>query len=487
MKKYIYLIILLISFTSCKKFLDVRPESEIDKDQLFSTEGGFKEALNGVYNHCAGPFLYGGYLTFSNLDIMAQNYDFTDVGSQRIANFQYTDEGFTSNNQTIWEYGYRGIANCNNILLAMDAKKALFQGQNYNLIKGEALALRAYLHFDLLRMFAPSYTNKPGAKGIPYVTTVTNTDTRFSTVSEVIEKALADLNEAKTLLSTADPILSSAYIVGYPSNDKATETKNADLFLQNRRHRMNYFSVCAELARVYIYKADYVNSLANAKIVIDSQKFPFTDVNDLAVQDVAKKDRIFYNELLTAWYIPQRKDMLATLFSPVAPQYSGTVDHINEIYEVRQTGGLDWRLKYLFLKVTAQSGGERSVLQKYVVNTTPVANLHPLVAPALRLSEMYYIAAEASYGSNPGAAISYFNTIRMKRGIENNLTATPDRDSFLNLLMAEARKEFYGESQMFFMYKRLNRAVVVSETLKIQPSDNIFVFPIPAIEQETNH
>ena len=38
----------------------------------------------------------------------------------------------------------------------------VFAGNNYNTTKGEALALQAFLHFDLLRMFAPS----PAAAGL---------------------------------------------------------------------------------------------------------------------------------------------------------------------------------------------------------------------------------------------------------------------------------------------------------------------------------
>ena len=65
---------------------------------------------------------------------------------------------------------YNKIANCNVILDNIDVDKTIFTGNNYNRIKAEALALRAFMHFDLLRMFAPAYneTNK-NSTGIPYV------------------------------------------------------------------------------------------------------------------------------------------------------------------------------------------------------------------------------------------------------------------------------------------------------------------------------
>ncbi|WP_158800070.1 RagB/SusD family nutrient uptake outer membrane protein [Pedobacter sp. L105] len=485
MKKFIYIIALLTVFTSCKKFLDVKPESQIDKDQLFSTEEGFKEALNGVYTFCASQNLYGGNLTFSTLDIMAQNYDFsTNAILQKVASFDYTDPGTIAKKDTVWANAYRGIANCNNILGTIDSKKALFTANNYQIIKAEALTIRAYLHFDILRMFAPSYKSNPSAKAIPYVTTVINKTIPFSTVTQTLDLIIADLNNAKILLKETDPIVSSSYIVGYPDDPLNTEVTNPDLFLQNRRHRMNYYSVCGELARVYLYKNDLTNSLSNAQEVINSTKFPWTAEADFFQKDNTKIDRICYKELISAWYIPQSKIELEGLFTNANPDYSATTSQIEDIYEKAQSGADDWRFKQWFLKTTSITGGpERSMLQKYVNNTTPVVNLYPLVAPAIRLTEMYYIAAEASFESNPEMAMNYYNTVRLHRGIGATVTGLTDKQQLIELLLIEARKEFYGESQILFMYKRLNHAVKVSSTQVIPASDNIFVFPLPIDEQ----
>ena len=54
-----------------------------------------------------------------------------------------------------------------NLLENMEGRQELFSGHNYELIRGETLGLRAYLHFDLLRMFAPSFTVGANAAAIP--------------------------------------------------------------------------------------------------------------------------------------------------------------------------------------------------------------------------------------------------------------------------------------------------------------------------------
>jgi len=482
MKKYLFIILALIACTSCKKFLDIQPESEVSKEELFTSEEGFKEALNGAYVGFANANLYGGNLTFSNLDIMAQNYQFNDANYQKIAAFDYTLPSFVGKISTIWTNAYKAIGNVNQILEVIDQRKGLFKDNNYEIIKGEALALRAYMHFDLLRMFGTSYKNNPTFKAIPYVTTVSTKTTTYSTVAEVLDKVIADLQQAKTLLKTSDPIIPSGYVVGYPQGEKTTELKSASLFLQNRRHRMNYYAAAAELARVYLYKGDNTNALLNASEVIGSSKFPWTVKEDFFNADVAKRDRIFYNEIVFGWFVPKSQDQLNGLFSRDNPDYSPTADQINAIYNLGTVGADDWRYKQWFRLIKSSGNADRFYLQKYIVNSSPIANLHPLMAPALRLSEVYLIAAEASFDINPTAALDYFNTLRTHRGIGTSLAAGISKTDFINELEGEYRKEFYGESQNFFMHKRLNLNIITTSGFIYPPSDKLFVFPLPVDE-----
>ncbi|RXF72207.1 RagB/SusD family nutrient uptake outer membrane protein [Arcticibacter tournemirensis] len=491
MKHYIYIMIIGLAFSSCKKFLDVQPESDVTKEDLFKTEEGFKEALNGVYNLNAEKSLYGENLTFGNLDIMAQNYDFTDANARKVQSFQYADQFLISKNDEIWASAYKAIGNINSILEAVEKNRAVLYDKNYELIKGEALTLRAYLHFDLLRMFAPSFVSKPDAVAIPYVTIVSIKSTPFSTTTEVLNKIIADLTEAKQLLKVADPILSAAYIVGYPDktypNDfpeamKSTETSSNSLFLQNRRHRMNYYTVCGELARVYLYKGDMVNSLANAKEVIDSGKFPWTKRQDFFSSNSQQLDKVFYPEIITGWYVPQSQELLNSLFSNDNARNAPTITQKELIYEKGSVGADDWRFRQWFRDVPVNNSPGRSLVQKYTWNGTPQRNMHPTVAPAMRLSEMYYIAAEATFDTDPIKATAYVDSVRFHRGIGVALPKTIAKPDFIKKLVEEARKEFYGESQIFYMYKRLNRDVINTNGMVYPASDRIFVFPLPLDE-----
>ncbi|MBQ6309082.1 MAG: hypothetical protein IJK82_04675 [Prevotella sp.] len=71
MNKYInyivYVLMLAFSLSSCNDWLDVNPESQVEGNELFESESGFKEALAGVYSGMvneatyAKETLYGAY------------------------------------------------------------------------------------------------------------------------------------------------------------------------------------------------------------------------------------------------------------------------------------------------------------------------------------------------------------------------------------------------------------------------------------------
>ncbi|SFW84469.1 RagB/SusD family nutrient uptake outer membrane protein [Chitinophaga sancti] len=473
MRLIITTLILALTFTSCKKWLDIQPESEISDEVLYSTQEGFQEALIGVYTKCSQEGLYGRELTVGTPEVLAQNYTLSDNDKYyylKTSKYIYTDADFISRKDNIWQGLYNAIANCNLLLSNVDKKRKLFTGNNYALIKGEALALRAYLHFDLLRLFAPVTTT---ATGIPYVTKYSKDITPMSTVGAVLDSAIADLSKAKELLSI-DPIIRKSYIVGYPTEKDSTlntEESDPSLFLQNRRHRLNYYAVCGTLARVYLYKNDKANALSNALEVINSNKFPWTNNSDFLAVDDDKKDRILYKELLFGWYVPAMANKYKNEFFLTST--SGI--HLSEnagqsIYETGGAGADDLRYKEWFVSSSGSTSNTLNIT-KYLHNTDNTAadaNLHYMMAPAIRLSEMYYIAAECSNNA------AYLNTVRTHRGI-----GSPASGDLITALLKEGRKEWYGEGQIFYMYKRLNHDIANQNGGSIPASDKIFVLPLP--------
>src|SRR5687768_13925688 len=220
MKKYLLTAIAICALSSCSDYLDVRPASQIDRDLLFETEEGFLEALNGIYSRGASSDIYGNELTFGFLDVMAQNYSVVDItGSafpyQQTAIFNFNDKDFIARRDAVWSGLYNAIGNCNLLLENLALQRVMLSEPTQNLIKGEALGLRAFFHLDVIRMFAPSYQSGPNTPAVPYVSKFTRLVSPQLTTAAALDSVIRDLTEARALLKEADPIVAATYKVGY--------------------------------------------------------------------------------------------------------------------------------------------------------------------------------------------------------------------------------------------------------------------------------
>lgn len=484
MKRLFIYIFISCLLASCNNWLDIQPDASVDKKELFNTEDGFYEALNGVYTRCVQKDLYGGELAVGIPEALAQNYSnsvYDYTGYLKTSIFDFTDHNFRSRRDGVWSAGYNAITNCNLILENIEQKKEIFATGRYEMVKGEALALRAYIHFDLLRLFASSWLTGAAEKAIPYVDTYSNKVTPLSTVENVIGKVLADLNAAKTLLAQHDPITGSSYRVGFPGEEEATEEESNELFMQNRRHRLNYYAVCGALARVYLYKKDYSNAFINAGEVMNAKKFSWVDQETFLEANPAKKDRIMYNELVFGWYIAKQETELRKKFNSVSVGFYMNYNYTRSVYEVAGVGGEDYRFKGWFIQQTLSGNEQCYQIQKYLQDEKQ--NLHYLMMPGLRLSEMYYIAAECVYDTDPGQAWEYLNTVRFHRGIGTKLDENSGAD-FRQEILKEYRKETYAEGQLYFNYKRLNQSIVSESNVVYPAGPAIYLLPLPEDELE---
>jgi hypothetical protein len=189
-----------------------------------------------------------------------------------------------------------------------------------------------------------------------------------------------------------------------------------------------------------------------------------------------------YKELLFGWYVPNMKDTLATRYNKDVTGFIIQEDALNALYETGSSGGDDWRYKSWFLPGTSSGTTTKYYeLQKYKRDFE--SNLHYLMLPAIRLAEMYYIAAESAYDIDPTGAVAWLNAVRHNRGYIVNVTV-PDKATLIQELVKEARKETYAEGQIFYMYKRLNWNIPSQTGGSTPASDKIFVMPLPDNEIE---
>ena len=200
-KSMFLLPLLTLIFSSCNDWLDVQPRSQVEDTELFNTESGYKEALAGVYSSMLSSSTYGKEMTYGFIDVLAHEWDFYYASQYDDATaFDYEAAFPTNYIRGIWSNSYSGIANVNNLLAHIDEKPSLFSADNHDVIKGEALALRAFLHFDLLRCFGVSFAVNPEQPAIPYSTALSYRVFPQLKVRDVAQAALDDLLAAEALL-----------------------------------------------------------------------------------------------------------------------------------------------------------------------------------------------------------------------------------------------------------------------------------------------
>lgn len=196
-KRLIILSLVSILLGSCEDFLTPRDKSQVLEGTLFTNREGVEDALYGIYSSLASGSLYGVSIP-EYMDVLAQFYkpqQTTGTFSYMIA-YDHDHDATRSVYGSIWSGMYKVISDINNFLEKLDA----WDGEKLTLMdvyRGEALGLRAYLHFDLLRMFAPVQSDQ---RGIPYVTRFGVSVTPFSSVEKCYDLIIGDLLEAEKLL-----------------------------------------------------------------------------------------------------------------------------------------------------------------------------------------------------------------------------------------------------------------------------------------------
>lgn len=481
MKKILYTMILACStmMVSCDSWLEVKPYDKISEGELQKSEEGYQKMLNGIYIDLNSDALYGQSLSVEMIEVMGGAYaigtDNSVWGNYKdLSNYQYGTEYWRNRLDQTWNKAYALILNCNKILENIDQNQDFFTGGNYYAVKGEALALRAMLHFDMLRLFGPVYAKDSDKKAIPYYNKQTNSPEPILTAKEVAEKVVADLEEARILLAN-DPVKTEGTLMSGSQDG----TSN---FMRYRALRLNYYAVEALLARVNLYMGNKTEAFKYATDVIktaDQGIFPFVD-KSLVIGSPADPDRIFSSEVLFALTNTSRSKIHKNFYDPSRlPNYVFRMDDnlmSNIVYGgAATTGGYQDDYRY---RANWIATGSNRYFYKY---SDMVANgsIQNTMIPMIRLGEMFLIAAE-SQSDNLANGVQYVNALRRNRGVANLQTLTSD------LLKYEYIRELYGEGQLFYLYKRLNSDIITSSNANKNPkaSDLIFVVPLPDSETE---
>lgn len=504
--KYCFLTVFIaLSTSSCKDWLDVKMSDNVMENTLFSTNDGFLIALNGVYTGLLD--VYGKDLSVGAIDIMAQYYNVTPNNDHLYKNYQafkYAEKEVETTSSGIWTNLYMLIANTNTLLEHCDEVGSALRPAAYPLVKGEALALRAMMHFDLLRLYGPIYsTGTASTPTIPYMNTAERTIQPLLPASEVIDKIIEDLKAAIAILKDGDPVITEGVQNAVMSDDGLDRYDFA-----YRQLRLNYYAVQALLARAYLWKGEKNEAYKVAKNeIIDKittgalEVFPWA--TEATVMDPLKPDRLFSTEVFFAIYNESRTNMYSSTFqstlnlsSRLTFVGSGIASGDSKVQTFYDNPANDWRAQ-MWDNVTGAAEGsddgedEPTVSisifsQKYMEPEREAefdgTETYRYMIPLIRLSEVYLIAAECAPTDEEG--FEFLNEVRRHRNCDDVGGEGADRQA---LITAEFAREVIGEGQLFFHYKRLGLERIASGTSAVGTFEMLlsnYVWPLPKVETD---
>lgn len=473
--KYVVLCLctLTLSLVSCDDFLDITPDGQVKRDPMLSTAEGIEDALYGVYSQMRTSSLYGQELHFSAIEVMSNTMSCNGNNAvEALGRYDYTHSAVQDVFEAVWTEMYKNISNVNSILNAPLVSGAGVDNFPYNIHKGEALGLRAFMHFDLMRLFAEQITVNPEAEGIPYATQFSLKTPEFESLAKNYEHILNDLLEAERLLSNEDAFV------------------NTTLFMTDRQIHFNLYAVQATLARVYLTLGDKESAVKYAKKVIDNSGRTLKEktevINDLAGV-LSRKETLFgvYYAGFYTYVSPKLQQMISYQSLDLRSDFM-------DIYE-KNIAGMDYRVNAYFTSVEA-GGTQRYRLSKL----TDIYELQNMVSSRptdlilginmIRLPEMYYIVAEGLLDTDYATAIEYFDEVLEHRGLEPLAKRSENNILTQDVINEERFKEYIGEGQTFFNMKRQNLEILSHDgTTTYQPGKGVYVVPIPDIEIENRN
>ncbi|MFN4894087.1 MAG: RagB/SusD family nutrient uptake outer membrane protein [Bacteroidota bacterium] len=341
--------------------------------------------------------------------------------------------------QFIFSTPYQIIARANIVLRDIGKFTTTLNQKQANRLRGQALAIRAHCHFDLMRYFGPSFDrNSTSDFALPYVTEFNFSSSAKParlTNKDFYDKVLADLNAAATLLVNVDR----------PVNGSGLTRPFMDLTV-----------VRAIQARVNLYASQWPDAISATTAAINA--IPLVTLSNSSqfsgMYNESALGEIIWNVQFDAGqggpggslYFPQGN---RNSFRPADP-----------IANVAGNAGLirssDIRYGAFFAVLPNSGGVSRVTVKKYNgkgSQTDLVCNF-----PVYRTGEMYLIRAEAyARSGQDGLAMADLNFIRRNR-INGYTDESLTGAALLTAIADERRRELFAEGHRFFDLKRRGAA-----------------------------
>jgi len=437
MKKYLLIAIMLIPFASCKDFLKLHPEDQISENIFYKTSNDFNTAMVGAYSGLQQLYDYSvlalGELTTDNLYVQ---------WSSPTTSIQECDQvSITSTNDfvaAVWSTCFTTISRANNILERID--NATFDESLKTQYKGEALFLRAYCYFHLVRLFGDLPIVKQTFKSPAEVAAF---DMTRKPVADVYVMIIEDLTNSATLLANVTSL---------------------------GKERASTGAAKTLLGKVYLTQKDYPHAVTVLKEVIDMHKYTFpmsysslfTNNNHNLGETIFEISYLSGNvgegNDFSSFFCPALFNM--ALF-PNNMNGSGEMNPSMDVYNAYEPGDLRKAASIGYPTPTLGGGTENVPYgKKFVDFTTGVSGDGGVNFIALRYADVLLMYAEALNETDQSVeAHNNLNLVRNRAGL-GPLSGLSKAD-FELAMERERRVEFLCEGHRWYDLVRTGRAVTV--------------------------
>ncbi len=429
MKKYIKsicLISMLLWAGSCEEELEKYPYNALETSQAFETLTDFTNAARGTYQSMVASTSYFGGDWILIPDVLADNVLSCSAG--RLTALTFHNWLYSANATTgIFFEGYRTIRRSNAIIENLDK---LPDGAAKSNLKGEALAIRAMVHLDMVRYFGKAYTQAADVDlGVPYViSSDPNALPTRETVKSNHDKIVADLVEAEKLIA-----------------------------VNNGAGRVNKATVQGLLARTYLYRGDWQKCVDAATTSLTA---------NANVGAIANFPRIWKDEttegVLFKLLIQEKDNISVGVNYSQTAAASGTRSEYVVDYDLYTKYKATDVRKAAYFVTSKFSGVDYNHISKNFGRATGRANVVDI--KVLRVAEVLLSRAEANARLDKNTeALKDLNDFRKQRytgfvdGVETGA-------ALLEAILLERRLELAFEGHRFFDIKRLGLGITRSNS-----------------------
>jgi len=471
MKKYILLlgVVLSLGLYSCSEdwISDVVPTDRTDADEAFKSVKDGRNAVNGVLSLMQDEDYYGAnFIVYGDLKGIDVRSSIINKRNDEMYRYSETTE---AGNSEMWTSPYKALVSVNNAITNLEKLVVELDTEKVQKAEIEAnfYALRALNHFDLLRVFSRIPASLSGDASLELGVVLAD-----HVITKVEVPVRADLE--------------TSYNLVIADLKKALELMPATASTDGW---FNATAVKALLSRVYLYNGDNQLAYNMAKEVIDAGGYSLVAYGDYKKSweaDANNPEAIF--TLINTEDDNSSREGVGYLWNVEGYNTMVITDSFTDILLADPT---DDRNNAMFADVKKNEAGDVTDIDylslKYPDQTTNKLHL-------IRLSELYFIAAEAIYkvdASNAAMAASLINTVVEQRTNVADVLVAGDID--IDRIILEKRKEFVAEGKTFFDLIRNKKDIVRTgdDHLNVAPlvitnDDFRTIQPIPRIELNSN-